>query len=133
MKADPHITVGQLQLAYEDFMVESKTRDLTLLFKDTTSLRFKMAPSAKALVSVAPLLRRLVVIAPNGVLPRSKTAAAIAACHHALPCNFTAEEVGLWSQRLGELTRVLFSHLRVLLDPEYKILAYKKAGPYFTF
>ena len=143
-KPDPNIQVKAMQMAFEEFMVLSKTRDLSSLMKDAVGLRFKMAPVPEVLVGLSPLLHLLLQVAPNGCLPRAKLASAIAGCHCALPCNFTKEPMDTWSQRIGELTRVLCTHLRKLQLPEDKELAYKKvtsshiiflpsdSGPLFT-
>ena len=127
-KADKNISVGSMQSAFEEFMQTMKSRDLHSLFKVALSgANFKNAACPIAISSLNFLLRPLLSLAPNAQLPRANLARAIAATHSSMPTNFSGEETGLWSQRLGEATRVQMTHLYSLLDETKKEIALKKA------
>ena len=98
LSADPSLGVDVLMGVIEGWIAEKGCRDITSMMKLVSSqLTWKSAPTAEALGSVAGLCKRLVEVAPNGVVPACKLALALRYCNNKSPINYTASDIKEWS------------------------------------
>jgi hypothetical protein len=117
LSADPNIKLSDIAKCVEDYLAVSGTRDLHGLLQDAASTAtWKTSPgqSVDALAGLAPLLRTLAEVAPNGVLPPKLTAKAILTCHQNRPCNFSRKDDLSFSDHCSSVLRVCMSKMRDL-------------------
>jgi len=109
------LTVGALELKFEDFMEAMKSRDFSSLLKDLKQeTTWKNAPKASVLGRYSVLFSGLADVCPNGVLPPKKTTLALLACHRKRPINFSGQADVDWADEMGTIVRAAFAKFREL-------------------
>jgi hypothetical protein len=97
------------------------TRDLSGLLAAAaikSTWKSSAALSVSALAEMAPLLKDLVLLAPNGVLPPKMTANAVLAAHRSKPLNFTHRADEYWADGVSTVLRQSLAKLRELKEDE---------------
>jgi len=109
------LTVGALELKFEDYMEAMKSRDFSSLLKDLKQeTTWKNAPKASVLGRYSVLFSGLADVCPCGVLPPKKTTLALLACHRKRPINFSGQADVDWADEMGTIVRAAFAKFREL-------------------
>ena len=129
--APKEFSVGDIEQAFEAYLSESTTRDLTELLSELKKdVKWKTAPKCNIMAKYHTLYKHVVAICPAGVLPPKRTSIALIALHQKRPCNFSGRREADWADDLSVAIRAGLSKFReILMDPaSYKRCMTKASG-----
>lgn len=127
MSASCDIKTQDIIEVVENFCTLKGTRDLSgMLATAANKITWKSSAvlSISALSELKPLLKGLVLLAPNGLLPAKMTTNAVLAAHRSKPLNFTHRADEFWADGISTVLRQCLAKLRDLKEDE---LAWQRA------
>ena len=119
--ADPMIGVSDVMAAFERFLddVDPKKMNLYTLVAPPAGVSWKSSASPTWLMAMAPLLRELLAIAKNGVLPGKRTRAALEQLDEKFDLNkMKGKSRDDWADFIDDRLRMCLAHLRGLKASE---------------
>ena len=111
---DPAIGIADLQKCYLQLMQDIQSRDLLEYLKHPRNLNWnwKTAPHPEWMGKCAQLMKLLLGVAPNGILPSAKNKQALKRLNEDKKANFSRYSEEDWCDQVDQRARVLLAQFR---------------------
>ena len=128
--SDPSLGVSDLMQPLSEYMEEQHSRNVEALLKAPKGTSWKTAPSGEWMASLATLMGKYTLIAPNGMIPPKKHRAALMRMHQESAINFSKKPTEDFLDWADESIRICLAQFRVIKNCELsRSRAFKKIGP----
>ena len=128
--SDPSLGVSDLMQPLTEYMEERRSRNVEALLKVPKGTSWKTAPSGEWMASLATLMGKYTLIAPNAMIPPKKHRAPLMRIHQESAINFSKKPTEDFLDWADESIRICLAQFRVIKNCELsRSRAFKKIGP----
>ena len=128
--SDPSLGVSDLMQPLTEYMEERHSRNVEALLKVPKGTSWKTAPSGEWMASLATLMGKYTLIAPNAMIPPKQRRAALMRIHQESAINFSKKPTEDFLDWADESIRICLAQFRVIKNCELsRSRAFKKIGP----